>query len=57
MGLVSSGLRALTVEPTGRPVELLHVRPRAAELDLVNWVLATGARIGEALTLRSSHAA
>ena len=47
--------RALTVEETSRLVELLRSSDRAAELDLpdlVDWMLATGCRIGEALALR-----
>lgn len=51
--------RALSVEDTGRLVELFHSSPRAAELDvpdLVDWMLATGARIGEALALRTGKA-
>jgi integrase len=52
--------RALTVQQTGRLVELFHSSPRAAELDLadlVDWMLATGARIGEALALRTGETA
>ncbi|WP_222193292.1 site-specific integrase [Modestobacter italicus] len=52
--------RALTVEQTTRLVELLHASPRAAELDLadlVDWMLATGARIGEAVALRMGETA
>jgi integrase len=48
--------RALTVEDTGRLVELFHASSRAAELglaDLVDWMHATGARTGEALALRT----
>src|SRR4051812_43341243 len=51
--------RALTVEQTGRLVELFHSSPRAAELDLadvVDWMLATGARIGEVLALSAGQA-
>jgi integrase len=47
--------RALTVEETSRLVELFRCSDRAAELDLsdlVDWMLATGCRIGEALALR-----
>ena len=47
--------RALTVEETSRLVELFRSSDRAAELDLpdlVDWMLATGCRIGEALALR-----
>jgi integrase len=43
------------VEETSRLVELLRSSDRAAELDLpdlVDWMLATGCRIGEALALR-----
>jgi integrase len=55
---ISSGKRApraLTVEETSRLVELFRSSDRAAELDLpdlVDWMLATGCRIGEALALR-----
>jgi integrase len=52
--------RALTVEDTKRLVELFHVSPRATELDLadlVDWMLATGARIGEVLALRIGQTA
>ncbi len=51
--------RALSVEDTGRLVELFYSSPRAATLDvadLVDWMLATGARIGEALALRTGKA-
>ncbi|SOC52814.1 Site-specific recombinase XerD [Blastococcus aggregatus] len=51
--------RALSVEDARRLVELFHSSPRAAELDvadLVDWMLATGARIGEALALRTGKA-
>jgi integrase len=51
--------QALTVEQTGRLVELFRSSPRASELDLadlVDWMLATGARIGEALALRTGQA-
>src|SRR5215211_7714380 len=51
--------RALTAEQTTRLVELFHASPRAAELDLadiVDWMLATGARIGEALALSAGPA-
>src|SRR3954468_3014069 len=47
--------RALTVAETGRLVELFRSSDRAADLDLadlVDWMLATGCRIGEALALR-----
>ena len=47
--------RALTVEETSRLVELLRSSDRVAEVDLaelVDWMLATGCRIGEALALR-----
>ena len=47
--------RALTAAETGRLVELFRISDRAAELDLpdlVDWMLATGCRIGEALALR-----
>jgi integrase len=47
--------RALTVEETSRLVELLRSSDRVAELDLpdlVDWIPATGCRIGEALALR-----
>jgi integrase len=47
--------RALTVKETSRLVELFRSSDRAAELDLpdlVDWMLATGCRIGEALALR-----
>src|SRR4051812_36664425 len=47
--------RALTVEETSRLVELFRCSNRATELDLpdlVDWMLATGCRIGEALALR-----
>ena len=40
---------------TGRLIELFRTSERAAELDLpdlVDWMLATGCRIGEALALR-----
>ncbi len=55
---ISSGKRApraLTAAETGRLVELFRTSDRAAELDLpdlVDWMLATGCRIGEALALR-----
>jgi hypothetical protein len=52
--------RALTAEQTTRLVELFHASPRAAELDLadsVDWILATGARIGEAVALRTGKIA
>ena len=45
--------RALTAEETSRLVELFRSSGRAAELDLpdlVDWMLATGCRMGEALT-------
>jgi integrase len=54
--------QAHTVEPTGRLVELFRSSPRATELDLadladlVDWMHATGARIGEALALRTGQA-
>ncbi len=44
--------RALTLDETSRLVELFRSSDRAAELDLpdlVDWMLATGCRIGEAL--------
>lgn len=47
--------RALTVAETARLVELFRTSDRAAELDLpdlVDWMLATGCKIGEALALR-----
>ena len=47
--------RALTPVETTRLVELFHASARANELDLrdvVDWMLATGCRIGEALALR-----
>jgi integrase len=47
--------RALTVEETSRLVELFRSSGRAAELDLpdlVDCLLGTGCRIGEALALR-----
>jgi integrase len=47
--------RALTVGGTSRLLELFRSSDRAAELDvpdLVDWMLATGCRIGEALALR-----
>ena len=47
--------RALTRSETARLVELFHSSSHAAELDLpdlVDWMLATGCRIGEALALR-----
>jgi integrase len=47
--------RALTAAETGRLVELFRTSERAAQLDLpdlVDWMLATGCRIGEALALR-----
>src|SRR3954469_8821094 len=47
--------RALTVAETSRLVELFRSSDRAADLDLadlVDWMLATGCRIGEALALR-----
>ncbi|TFV79430.1 site-specific integrase [Blastococcus sp. CT_GayMR19] len=47
--------RALTAAETGRLVELFRTSDRAAQLDLpdlVDWMLATGCRIGEALALR-----
>ena len=52
--------RALTVADTERLVELFRTSPRAAELDLadiVDWMLATGARIGEAVALRIGETA
>jgi integrase len=55
---ISSGKRApraLTAAETGRLVELFRTSDRAMELDLpdlVDWMLATGSRIGEALALR-----
>jgi integrase len=50
--------RALTVAETERLVELFRGSARAAELDLadiVDWMLATGARIGEAVALRTGE--
>jgi integrase len=47
--------RALTLDETGRLVHLFRSSQRAVELDLpdlVDWMLATGCRIGEALALR-----
>jgi integrase len=47
--------RALTVDKTFRLVELFRSSDRAADLDLpdlVDWMLATGCRIGEVLALR-----
>jgi integrase len=47
--------RALTAAETGRLVELFRTSDRAVEIDLpdiVDWMLATGCRIGEALALR-----
>jgi hypothetical protein len=47
--------RALSAAETGRLIELFRTTDRAAELDLpdlVDWMLATGCRIGEALALR-----
>jgi integrase len=47
--------RALTVEETSRVVELFRSSERAAALDLadlVDWMLASGCRIGEALAAR-----
>jgi integrase len=47
--------RALTVEETSRLVALFRSSARASELDVadvVDWMLATGCRIGEALALR-----
>ncbi|UOY03248.1 tyrosine-type recombinase/integrase [Blastococcus sp. PRF04-17] len=55
---ISSGKgapRALTAAETGRLVKLFRTSDRAVELDLpdlVDWMLATGCRIGEALALR-----
>ncbi|SFE41823.1 tyrosine-type recombinase/integrase [Blastococcus tunisiensis] len=55
---ISSGKRpprALAAAETGRLVELFRTSDRAVELDLpdlVDWMLATGCRIGEALALR-----
>src|SRR3954453_1151244 len=52
--------RALSAEQTIRLVELFHASPRAAEMDLadiVDWMLATGARIGEAVALRTGETA
>lgn len=51
--------RALTAEDTTRLVELFAASERAVALDLpdvVDWMLATGARIGEALALRAGKA-
>ncbi|MCO7221707.1 tyrosine-type recombinase/integrase [Klenkia sp. PcliD-1-E] len=48
--------RALTVAETGRLVDYLATSERGIALDLpdvVDWMLATGARIGEALALRA----
>lgn len=50
--------RALTAAQTTRLVELFRASPRAADLDLadlVDWMLATGARLGEALALRTGE--
>ena len=47
--------RALTVDETRRLTRLLRGDPHAVELDLpdlVDWMLATGCRIGEALATR-----
>ena len=47
--------RALTAAETGRLIELFRTSDRAVEIDLpdiVDWMLATGCRIGEALALR-----
>lgn len=47
--------RALTAAETGQLVELFRASDRAVEMDLpdiVDWMLATGCRIGEALALR-----
>lgn len=47
--------RALTEDETVRLTDLLRTSDRAIELDLVDivdWMLATGCRIGEALALR-----
>jgi integrase len=47
--------RALTVDETAKLVSLLRASEHANELDipdLVDWMLATGCRIGEALALR-----
>jgi integrase len=47
--------RALSAAETGRLIELFRTTDRAVELDLpdlVDWMMATGCRIGEALALR-----
>jgi integrase len=47
--------RALTIDETARLVALFRASARAVELDLpdvVDWMLATGGRIGETLALR-----
>ncbi|GAA4740572.1 site-specific integrase [Modestobacter marinus] len=52
--------RALTVDQTARLVELFRGSARANDLDLpdiVDWMLATGARIGEAVALRTGETA
>ncbi|MPQ96474.1 hypothetical protein GB931_00760 [Modestobacter sp. I12A-02628] len=52
--------RALIVEQTTRLVELFRGSARANELDvvdIVDWMLATGARIGEAVSLRTAETA
>ena len=52
--------RALTVDDTARLVELFRGSARANELDvvdIVDWMLATGARVGEAVALRTGETA
>ncbi len=49
--------RALTVDETARLVHLFRSTERAVALDLpdlIDWMLATGARIGEALATRTA---
>jgi integrase len=55
IGAAKRAPRALTPAETTRLVELFRSSDRAVEADLpdlVDWMLATGCRIGEALTLR-----
>jgi len=52
--------RALTPQQTDRLVQLFRSSSRAGDLDLpdlIDWMLATGARIGEALALRMGETA
>lgn len=52
--------RALTVDETLQLVQLLCENEHAIELDLpdvVDWTLATGSRIGEALATRMDQTA